>query len=74
MECNSFKWSTLLTVVKLQSKVQTLVLGLGVCFVFPLSQEEQEQQQEEPSPKSTRWKKTTVLNFAHGLKLMEGDL
>ena len=32
--------------VKLQSKVQSL--GLGVDFVFPLSQE----QEQEPSPKS----------------------
>ena len=33
--------------VKLQSKVQTSVLGLGVDFVLPLSQQEQQQQQEE---------------------------
>ena len=39
--------------VKLQSQVQTSVLGLGVDFVLPLSQEqEQQQQQEEPPPKS----------------------
>ena len=39
-----------------KSKVQTSVLGLGVDFVFPLSQQEQEeqQQQEEPPPKSIR--------------------
>ena len=30
-------------IVKLQSKAQTSVLGLGVDFVFPLSQQEQEQ-------------------------------
>ena len=33
-------------VVKLQSKIQTSVLGLGV----------EQENQEEPSPKSTRWK------------------
>ena len=38
--------------VKLQAKVQTSVLGLGVDFVLPLSQ--QEQQEEEPPPKSIR--------------------
>ena len=44
-----------------KSKVQTSVLGLGVDFVFPLSQQEQQQQQqeqqqqeEEPPPKSIR--------------------
>ena len=37
--------------VKHQSKVQTSVSGLGVDFVFPLSQEEQEQQEEVPTPK-----------------------
>ena len=38
--------------VKLQSKVQTSVLGLGVDFVLPLSQEqeEEEQQQKEEEP------------------------
>ena len=41
-------------IVNIQSKVQTSVLGLGVDFVFPLSQQkqQQEQQQEEPPPKS----------------------
>ena len=38
--------------VKLQSKVQTSVLGLGVDFVFPLSQQQQEEEQEQPPPKS----------------------
>ena len=37
--------------VKRQSKVQTLVLGLGVEFVFPLSQEQEE---EQPPPKYIR--------------------
>ena len=42
-----------------KSKVQTSVLGLGVDFVFPLSQqeeqqEEQQEQQQEPPPKSIR--------------------
>ena len=52
--------SVFVVFVKLQSKVQTSVLGLGVDFVFPLSQEqqqeqqEQEQQEEEPPPKSIR--------------------
>ena len=49
-------------IVKLQSQVQTSVLGLGVDFVLPLSQqqkqEQQEQEQEEPSPK---FLKGTVL-------------
>ena len=40
-----------IVVVKLQSKVQTSVLGLGVDFLSPLSQQ-QEQQEEEPPPKS----------------------
>ena len=35
-----------------KSKVQTSVLGLGVNFVFPLSQQQQEKQEEEPPPKS----------------------
>ena len=38
-------------VVKLQSKVQTSVLGLGVDFLSPLSQ--QQEQQEEPFCKTT---------------------
>ena len=38
--------------VKLQSQVQTSVLGLGVDFVLPLSQQqEQEEEEEEPPPK-----------------------
>ena len=43
-----------------KSKVQTSVLGLGVDFVFPLSQQQkeqeqqQEEQEEEPPPKSIR--------------------
>ena len=36
---------TMSIIVKLQSKVQASVLGLGVDFVFPLSQEEEEQEQ-----------------------------
>ena len=38
-----------------KSKVHTSVLGLGVDFVFPLSQQQeqqQEQQEQEPPPKS----------------------
>ena len=42
-------------IVKLQSQVQTSVLGLGVEFVLPLSQ--QEQQQEEP-PTKFNWSVT----------------
>ena len=42
-------WSVLTFIVKLQSQVQTSVLGLGVDFVLPLSQQEQQQEeQEEP--------------------------
>ena len=37
------------TIVKLQSQVQTSVLGLGVDFVLPLSQ--QQEQEEGPPPK-----------------------
>ena len=40
----------------------TSVLGLGVDFVFPLSQQ-QEQQQEEPSPKSIRRGCTRSMRF-----------
>ena len=48
-----------------KSKVQTSVLGLGVDFVFPLSQqqEQKEQQQQEPSPKSIRRGCTISLKF-----------
>ena len=50
--------------VKRQSKVQTLVLGLGVEFVFPLSQQqEQQQEQEQPPPKSIRRGCTRSLKF-----------
>ena len=34
-------------IVKLQSKAKVSVLGLGVDFVFPLSQQKQQEQQEE---------------------------
>ena len=41
-----------------KSKVKTSVLGLGVDFVFPLSQQQQQQQQQQqeqqPPPKSIR--------------------
>ena len=57
-------------VVKLQSKVQTSVLGLGVDFVFPLSQQQQ-QEEEQPPPKSIRTGCTRSLKFdaqtTHGL-------
>ena len=53
------------SIVKLQSKVQSL--GLGVDFVFPLSQEQQEeqeeQQQEQPPPKNSRRKHPKSLKF-----------
>ena len=52
-----------LAIVKLQAKVQTSVLGLGVDFVFPLSQQEQQEQQEEPPPKSIRRGCTRSLKF-----------
>ena len=47
--------------VKLQSKVQTSVLGLGVDFVSPLLQQQEEQ---ELSPKSTRRKLIAGLEFS----------
>ena len=49
--------------VKLQSKVQSL--GLGVDFVFPLSeqQEQEEQEEQEPPPKYTRMKHPRSLKF-----------
>ena len=50
----------MLSIVKLQSQVQTSVLELGVDFVLPLSQQQQEQQQEEEEPHVTR---TTTTNF-----------
>ena len=37
-----------------KSKVKTSVLGLGVDFVFPLSQQQEQQQQQQPPPKSIR--------------------
>ena len=40
-------YRTHILIVKLQSKVQTSVLGLGVDFVLPLSQEEEEEEEEE---------------------------
>ena len=53
-----------------KSKVQTSVLGLGVDFVFPLSQkeeqqqeQEEQQQEEEPPPKSIRRGCTRSLKF-----------
>ena len=55
-----------MVIVKLQSKVQASVLGLGVDFVFPLSQEQQEeqqQQQEQPPPKYSRRKHPRSLKF-----------
>ena len=48
-----------LFIVKIQSKVQISVLGLGVDFVLPLSQEQeqQEQEQEQEQPPTKIWKK-----------------
>ena len=44
-----------MNIVKLQSQVQTSVLGHGVDFVYTLSQQQQQQEQEEePPPKSMR--------------------
>ena len=55
-------------IVKLQSQVQTSVLGLGVDFVLPLSQQ---QEQEEPPPKYMRRKcirsLKIVIYTTHGL-------
>ena len=57
-------------VVKLQSKVQTSVLGLGVDFVLPLSQQQQQQQQQqEPSPKSYTGSVLKVWNLNWSLTL-----
>ena len=57
-----------------KSKVQTSVLGLGVDFVFPLSQQEQQEQQQEqeqePPPKSVRRGALEVCNLTH--KLLRG--
>ena len=54
-----------LLIVKLQSQVQTSVLGIGVDFVLPLSQQQQEQheqqEQEEPPPKLEFVTKDRVL-------------
>ena len=49
--------------VKLQSEVQASALGLGVDFVFPLSQQEQQQEQQQPPPKYTRKKHPRSLKF-----------
>ena len=58
-------------IVKLQSKVQASVLGLGVDFVFPLSQEQEEQQeeqqQEQPHQNIPEKSILEVLNFTHRL-------
>ena len=55
-------------IVKLQSKVQTSVLGLGVDFVLPLSQqEEQEEQEEEPHQNIPEGNILEVLNLAKSL-------
>ena len=53
-------------IVKLQSQVQTSVLGLGVDFVLPLSQE----QQQQSSLKFTRMesiKSLEILQFGSSL-------
>ena len=57
-------------IVKLQSEVQTSVLGLGVDFVLPLSQQEQqeqEQQEEEPHQNIPEGNILEVLNLAKSL-------
>ena len=51
-------------VVKLQSEVQASALGLGVDFVFPLSQE---QQQQEPHQNIPEGSLLEVLNLTHRL-------
>jgi len=59
-----YKDSNVEVIVKLQSKVQTSVLGLGVDFVLPLSQQEQEQEeQEEPHQNIPEGSILEVLNF-----------
>ena len=71
---SSMNWNTIsgkfLSTSSPISKVQTSVLGLGVDFVFSLSQEQEEQeeqqqeeQEEEPPPKSIRRGCTRSLIF-----------
>ena len=71
---SSMNWNTIpgkfLSTSSPISKVQTSVLGLGVDFVFSLSQEQQEQQEqqeeqeeEEPPQKSIRRGWTRSLKF-----------
>ena len=54
-----------MTIVKLQSKVQTSVLGLRVDLVLPLSQEQEEQQQ--PHQNVLEGNILDVLNLAKNL-------
>ena len=51
----SIKDNSILCCLKIFVELRVLGLGLGVYFVFPLSQEQQQQaqqQQQEPPPKS----------------------
>ena len=52
--------------VKLQSKVKALAFGLGVDFVFPLSQEEEEEE-EQPHQNIAEESILEVLNLTHRL-------
>ena len=56
-------------IVKLQSKVQTSVLGLGVDFVLPLSQqqEQEQEQQEEPHQNIPEGNTLEVLDMAKSI-------
>ena len=52
------------TIVKLQFKVQTSVLGIGVDFVLPLSQQQQKEQPHQNIPEGNILE---VLNLAKNL-------
>ena len=52
-------------IVKLQSKVQTSVLGLGVDFVLPMSQ--QQEQEQQPHQKQLGGRVLQDYNMTHRL-------
>ena len=64
-----FAFYCFLFIVKLQSKVQTSVLGLGVDFVLPLSQQQQQQEQEQQEQHQNipEGNILELSNFTHGL-------
>ena len=58
-------------IVKLQLKVHTSVFGIGVDFVFPLSQQQQQQQeQEQPHQNLSEGGALEVCNLTY--KLLRG--